>query len=274
MIYLRQSTASQEIPIGPLVDSSDGNTEETGLTIANTDIKLWKCGASSLVSKNSGGATHTANGTYIATLDATDTNTAGSLRVQCHISGALVWWVDCVVLPSNVYDSMVAGTDYLNADVQQIHGEALSATTGVNIEHFFYNGDEELGASVGLASYIDGSIAAVNIGSIDADIVTDSRTWIAVGPKCSNIVEVKQGFIGTLALKPDANPATTLSTVSAVSITGAATVTASGLAVDRSRTQAHFTVPALNTTGTYTVVVTVTTVDGQTIKTQGTMVVV
>lgn len=33
MIFLKQSTASQEVPLGYFVDSTDGNTEETGLTI-------------------------------------------------------------------------------------------------------------------------------------------------------------------------------------------------------------------------------------------------
>jgi len=37
-IYLKQSTASQEIPLGYFVDSTDGNTEKTALTIANTDF--------------------------------------------------------------------------------------------------------------------------------------------------------------------------------------------------------------------------------------------
>jgi len=35
---LRQSTASQELLLGPFVDSTDGVTAETALTIANTDI--------------------------------------------------------------------------------------------------------------------------------------------------------------------------------------------------------------------------------------------
>ncbi len=52
-IQLFQTTAGQEIPLGPFLDDTDGKTAETGLTIANTDIKLWKTGATSLVSKNS-----------------------------------------------------------------------------------------------------------------------------------------------------------------------------------------------------------------------------
>lgn len=88
MILLKQSTASQEILLGRFVDATDGDTEETGLTIANTDIKLWKPGATTVASKNSGGATHIANGLYYCVLDATDTDTLGTLIVTVHVSGA------------------------------------------------------------------------------------------------------------------------------------------------------------------------------------------
>jgi len=109
-LYLRASTASQEVPLGYFLDSTDGNTEETGLTIANTDIKVWKAGATTLASKNSGGATHISNGVYYAVLDATDTDTVGSLVVFCHPTGALATRTECVVLPAAVYDSLIAGT--------------------------------------------------------------------------------------------------------------------------------------------------------------------
>lgn len=106
MIYLRQSTASQEIPLGYFVDSTDGNTEETGLTIANTDIKLWKSGATTLASKNSGGATHISNGIYYAVLDATDTDTVGPMAIFCHVSGALTVRLETTVLDEAMYDWM------------------------------------------------------------------------------------------------------------------------------------------------------------------------
>ena len=112
-IRLKQSTASQEIPLGVFVDSTDGNTAETGLTIANTDIKLWKSGATTLANKNSGGATHISGGIYYAVLDATDTNTLGSLVVFVHVAGALPVRVECEVVPANVYESLVNGTEWL-----------------------------------------------------------------------------------------------------------------------------------------------------------------
>lgn len=112
---LRLSTASQEIPLGPFVDSTDGNTAETALTIANTDIKLQKNGATTQANKNAGGATHIATGDYYAVLDATDTDTLGPMRVKVHVAGALPVWLDCCVHPANVFDSLILGTEWLEA---------------------------------------------------------------------------------------------------------------------------------------------------------------
>lgn len=114
-IRLKQSTASQEVPLGYFVDSTDGNTEETALSIANTDIKLWKAGATTLANKNSGGATHISNGIYYAVLDATDTNTLGPLVIFVHVTGSLPVRLECEVLPANVYESLIAGTEWLEA---------------------------------------------------------------------------------------------------------------------------------------------------------------
>lgn len=127
-IRLKQSTASQEIPLGYFVNSTDGNTEETGLTIANTDIKLWKNGATSLANKNSGGATHMSNGIYYAVLDSTDTNTLGPLVVYVHVAGALPVRVECEVLPANVYEAMVAGSEWLETTTLR-NDVTISGTT-------------------------------------------------------------------------------------------------------------------------------------------------
>lgn len=132
-IYLKQSTASQEVPLGHFVDSTDGNTEETALTIANTDIKLWKSGATTLASKNSGGATHISNGVYYCTLDATDTNTLGPLVLYVHVAGALAVRVECCVLASNVYDSLIGGGDVLDVSVTQWLGSAAATPTTAGV---------------------------------------------------------------------------------------------------------------------------------------------
>jgi len=135
---LRYSTASQEVPLGHFLDSLDGNTEETGLSITNTDIKLHKAGGTSLTSKNSGGATHMSNGVYYAVLDATDSNTIGPLTIFVHVSGALSIKVECIVFPAEVFDYLfaAAGTDYFQVDLAQIASAAVNAASaqiGANI---------------------------------------------------------------------------------------------------------------------------------------------
>lgn len=128
---LRQSTASQEVPLGYFVDSTDGNTEETALSIANTDIKLWKAGATTLANKNSGGATHISNGIYYAVLDATDTDTLGPLVIFVHVTGALAVRLECEVLPANVYDSLIAGTEWL--EVTSLRNDVTISGTTITV---------------------------------------------------------------------------------------------------------------------------------------------
>lgn len=112
-----------------MVDSVDGNTEKTALTIANTDIKLFKTGATTLANKNSGGGTHISNGLYSGVFDATDTNTLGPMKAYVHVAGSLPWEGTFIVLPANVYDSLVLGTDLLDISISQVAGDATAATT-------------------------------------------------------------------------------------------------------------------------------------------------
>lgn len=132
-MWLRQSTASQEVLLGPFLDSTDGNTAETALTIANTDIKLWVEGATTEANKNSGGATHIASGRYYAVLDATDTGTLGKLEVNVHVTGALAVRREFMVVPAVVYDAIVLGTDNLDVNVAQWLGTAPATPTTAGI---------------------------------------------------------------------------------------------------------------------------------------------
>ncbi len=129
---LRQSTASQEVVLPTFVDSTDGDTAETALTIANTDVKLTKGGGTSQVNKNSGGATHMATGDYYIVLDATDTDTVGNLHIKVKVAGALAVWKECVVVEEAVYDADYAAsaTGMRLANVTQWTSSDLLTGTG------------------------------------------------------------------------------------------------------------------------------------------------
>jgi hypothetical protein len=111
MKILKQSTAVT-IKMGPFVDSTDGNTEETGLTIAQADVKLSKAHGALAAKNDAGSATHDANGIYGVPLNATDTGTLGQLKIYAHPTGALPVWDDYLVVPANVYEAL-AGGEYL-----------------------------------------------------------------------------------------------------------------------------------------------------------------
>jgi hypothetical protein len=166
-MFLRQSTASQEALIGPFLDDTDGKTAETALTIANTDIKVWKHGATTEANKNSGGGTHIAGGRYSIVFDATDTDTLGNMEINIHVAGALPVRREFVVLPANVYDSLVLGTDKLDANAAEVSGSAAAAD---NLEvafdtDFATNYDGTLNLYNVNASHIGGS--AVTPGADD-----------------------------------------------------------------------------------------------------------
>lgn len=108
-MFLRQST-SQAVKFGPFLDSSDGVTAETALTIAQTDMQLSKDGATFAQKNAAGNATHDADGWYTTTFDATDTATVGEFYMQVNITGALPVWVRYWVIEEVVYDDLYASS--------------------------------------------------------------------------------------------------------------------------------------------------------------------
>jgi hypothetical protein len=125
-MFLKQSTAAT-IKLGPFVDSVDGSTANTALTISQADIRISKNGAAYAQTNNVAGATHDEAGEYGIPLDVTDTNTVGRLKVKVHEGGALPCWQEFFVLPANVFDSLL-GTDILDVSVTQLAGVAQSLT--------------------------------------------------------------------------------------------------------------------------------------------------
>lgn len=118
-MFLRQST-SQVVRIGPFVDSTDGVTPETGLTINNTDVDISKDGGA-FASKNSGGLTADgSNGWYSGTFDATDTATVGILEVEVTVAGALPVFKTYYVVEENIYDAYFAASAAAGTDIAAI----------------------------------------------------------------------------------------------------------------------------------------------------------
>ena len=125
--WLKQST-SFTFRIGPFVDSTDGVTAETALTIAQADIQISKNGGAFAQTSASPTTTHDADGWYQCPLTSTDTNTLGPLTVQIVMAGALPVWEHFMVVPANVYESIIADTQWLEATTLR-NDVAISGTT-------------------------------------------------------------------------------------------------------------------------------------------------
>lgn len=106
---LKQSTAV-DIAIGPFVDATDGVTPETGLTIAQADVRLKKNNGAWAQKNDNTSAVHEENGWYECELDATDTNTLGILVLSIQEAGALPVWERFNVISANDYDNKYGTT--------------------------------------------------------------------------------------------------------------------------------------------------------------------
>lgn len=137
MRYLRYNTATI-VTVGPFLNKTDGVTLETALTITNERISLTvdanDGSAPTLVLDNVTGATSgTSNDlNYISNCDAALMQLELSAANTSYYGRAFLTITDAAnhcpvfheftILPQQVYDSIVAGTDTLQVDVAQADG--------------------------------------------------------------------------------------------------------------------------------------------------------
>jgi len=124
---LRQSTAV-DVLIGPFVDITDGAAAEVGESPA---VKLSKNGQT-MGTKNEGTTpAHDADGYYNCQLDATDTNTVGTMVLTVVASAtALPVRHEFMVVEESVYDSLYVSGASDVADLKSgiIYGAAQTGT--------------------------------------------------------------------------------------------------------------------------------------------------
>jgi len=226
MSWLKQGTAAT-VKIGPFVDETDGKTAETGLTIAQADVRLAKNGGD-MAQKNSAAAcTHDEIGVYDCPLSTTDTNTLGRLDVFIHKSGALAVFQSYLVLPANVYDALVSGSDYLQVDLAQVSDDTAAADaletmldgTGGNKLHLAQlnivalgNDDAIVATGSGTGHGINATGGATDAAGIHAEGGGEGAGMLLEGGDTGNGLELV-GAVGLYALASDALPAIALANV-------------------------------------------------------------
>jgi hypothetical protein len=202
MRFLRQNTATI-VTVGPFYDKTDGVTIETGLTITNEKISatvdLNDGSAPTLVLDNVTGATSgTSNDlNYITNCD------AGLMQLE--LAAANVNYVgrffltitdaanhvpvfhEFTILPANVYDSFILGTDYLQTHAVEITNDLITAAAIAN-------------GAIDANTFAAGAINAAAIADSAIDLATfaaDAKTGSALK---ANVETITAGAITAAAI--------------------------------------------------------------------------
>jgi hypothetical protein len=221
---LRQSTAV-DVLIGPFVDSSNGDDEEGGLTIAQADVRLSKNGQTAAQKNDNTTCAHDADGFYNCELDATDTNTVGQLTLYVHVAGALCVRHDFQVVEENVYDayfvaSATGGTDLaailvdtgttlqgeldaVQADTEDIQSRLPAALVGGRIDANTGAISGDATAADNLEAALDGT-GGVTITAALTGNVTGNLSG-SVGSVTGNVGGNVTGSVGSLATQAKAD---------------------------------------------------------------------
>jgi len=200
MQYVKTNTAIL-LCVGPFLDKTDGVTPETGSMAASTTTMIAETDAGSaptIVLDNVLGndatnpVTHITNddaGYYYLTLTAANLNRLG--RCKIGIMGPATHcpvFHELMILPAMVYDSMVLGTDVMDASVTQWLGQGVAAVTvngvpEVDVTH--WNG-------TAVSAPATAGIPEVNLKNIANAAVSASTAQLGV-----NIVNYAGSAVGT-----------------------------------------------------------------------------
>lgn len=185
-MWLKQSTATT-VPIGPLVDDTDGKTAETAVSIVQATVRLSKNGGSFAQKSASGTQSHMENGWYALSLSTTDTNTLGTLTIAVAGSGALPVFRTCMVLPAGVWDALF-GAGTLDVNVSSMSNNVV--TNAAIASNAIANAQLATGAITA------DTIAANSIGASElaSDAVTEIQSGLAtsaqIGTNGANLTGV------------------------------------------------------------------------------------
>ncbi len=259
-MFLRQATASQTRSTPIFVDSTDFKTVKTGLTIANTDVKISANGGAQ-ASKNSGGGTHLGNGSYALTFDATDTATVGDFEVTINVSGALPVFFRFTVVEEAVYDMLFGASAIGYIANQPVDVNTIKTNPVVNAGTVTFPTGATLASTTNITAGTITTVTTVTNQLTAAQIATgvwqdatagDFTTSSSIG-KALYIANIAPGASGGHMIS-GSNAGTT--TFGALTVTGATTLTGAVTGTNASNdlrgillqaTQTGVTIPTVTT---------------------------
>jgi len=186
MQFLKQSTAFTAI-IGPILDSA--GAEYTGAVIG--DLSISKNGTEAAMA-SAATLTHVSNGHYTLVGTTGNSDTLGRLGIRCNKVGYQVPPLRYIVVPANVFDSLVAGTDFLDVNTAEIGGSAtapLYLVTALNANGSIKATNLSLGALATQASVdtIDGIVDDILLDTAEIGAAGAGLTALATQASVNTI---------------------------------------------------------------------------------------
>jgi hypothetical protein len=228
MKFLKVSTAAV-VPMGPFLDKTDGITLKADATCitdidhATTGIFLIKNGTTGAIRhQNVTASVADAYGMMLVTLDTTDTNTLGRLRV-CFAKAAtyLPVWEDFQVLPAAIFDSLVTGTGGAipNVAAGAVSGLPLNDASNAYTPKQVY--DKVSGLTFTAAGKVDANALAINGVATTSVTTVNAVVGTTVGIDVAATGEVGLDFNNI----KDATGAHTLTNITVPTVTAVGTLT-------------------------------------------------
>lgn len=155
--YIRTGFAGTVL-VGPIVLAADA-TAATALTITQAQTRLSKNRGDPAQKHEATSASHNENGYYDVTLDATDTNTVGELRMMIVGTAALSYVVDFTVLSAAVYDWLFGTV------APSVAGDIMKVSSGT--------GANQISLSSG--------VAAASVAAVGTPVALDGGTATIAG---------------------------------------------------------------------------------------------
>jgi len=222
MAFLRQST-SQKLFLGPFLAKMTGGPA-TALSLTASCIRLGKEGATTMVDA-SAGATHVENGLYVVTLGTGDVDTLGKLTVVVTPAdaSALPMRMEYEVVPADVYDAFIKGTDNITVDLTATYDAAkTAAAAGAAMTLTAAYDAAKTAASQTSVDTVDTVVDAIKLktDNLPTDPADESLIEAAI-TAVSNKVDTVDGVVDAIKLKTDTIPASPAAIGSAMTLTAA-----------------------------------------------------
>lgn len=254
MRFLRTNTAAR-VTVGPFFDKTDGVTPETALTVTACKLTLMVDDANvptiilDVAPTASGGANDMVHvtgddaGFYDLELAAANVNYLG--RAMLAITDAATHcpvFHEFMIVPAMVYDSMILGTDTLNADVTQFGGTNLTAAAGipeVKVASIAASAitaaaiaTDAIDADAIAANAIDaGAIAAdaITAAKLAADVTTEIQSGLATAAALTTVDDFLDTEIAAIKAKTDQLTFTVANQVDSNALSGGSGLDAAGV---------------------------------------------